>query len=99
MRTQRGRRPDAAEQRAHRAVPQQVHVIDRIRPGSHPGHQARHLQVRVDPALAAGPDMPGDLTRTLGMLVLTRYVLPFELLAVLMLAGMLGAIYFARPED
>jgi hypothetical protein len=60
VRTQRGRRPDAAEQRAHRAVPQQVHVIDRIRPGSHPGHQARHLQVRVDPALAAGPDMPGD---------------------------------------
>jgi len=26
-------------------------------------------------------------------------VLPFELLAVLMLAGMLGAMYFARPED
>ena len=45
------------------------------------------------------PDMPGDLTRTLGLAVLTQYVLPFELLAVLMLAGMLGAIYFARPED
>ena len=31
--------------------------------------------------------------------LLTRYVLPFELLAVLLLAGLIGAIYFARPED
>jgi NADH:ubiquinone oxidoreductase subunit 6 (subunit J) len=45
------------------------------------------------------PEMPGDLTRLIGEAVLTRYVLPFELLAVLMLVGMLGAIYFARPED
>jgi NADH:ubiquinone oxidoreductase subunit 6 (subunit J) len=45
------------------------------------------------------PEMPGDLTRLIGESVLTRYVLPFELLAVLMLVGMLGAIYFARPED
>ena len=45
------------------------------------------------------PEMNGDLTRVLGQSVLTQYVLPFELLAVLMLAGMLGAIYFARPED
>jgi NADH-quinone oxidoreductase subunit J len=40
-----------------------------------------------------------DLTRTLGESVLTRFVLPFELLGVLMLAAMLGAVYFARPED
>jgi NADH:ubiquinone oxidoreductase subunit 6 (subunit J) len=40
-----------------------------------------------------------DLTRLLGEQVLTTYVLPFELLALLMLAAMLGAIYFARPED
>ena len=45
------------------------------------------------------PEMTGDLTRTIGESVLTRYVLPFELLAVLMLAAMLGAVYFARPED
>ncbi len=45
------------------------------------------------------PDMGGDVTRFLGEAVATRYVLPFELLALLMLAGMLGAIYFARPED
>jgi NADH:ubiquinone oxidoreductase subunit 6 (subunit J) len=51
------------------------------------------------PLPASRPEMPGDLTRLIGETVLTRYVLPFELLAVLMLAGMLGAIYFARPED
>jgi NADH-quinone oxidoreductase subunit J len=48
---------------------------------------------------ATRPEMSGDLTRTIGQAVLTTYVLPFELLAVLMLAGMLGAMYFARPED
>jgi len=42
---------------------------------------------------------PSDLTRLLGEQVLTTFVLPFELLALLMLAAMLGAIYFARPED
>ena len=43
--------------------------------------------------------MAGDLTQTIGETVLTRFVLPFELLAVLMLAGLMSAIYFARPED
>jgi NADH:ubiquinone oxidoreductase subunit 6 (subunit J) len=51
------------------------------------------------PLAMARPEMPGDLTQAIGQGVLTRYVLPFELLAVLMLAGMLGAIYFARPEE
>ena len=49
-RAQRGRRPDPAEQRRHRPVPQQVHVVDAVRPRDHPGHQAGHLQVRVHPA-------------------------------------------------
>ncbi|MGH7553744.1 MAG: NADH-quinone oxidoreductase subunit J family protein [Longimicrobiales bacterium] len=40
-----------------------------------------------------------DLTRLVGSEVLTTYVLSFELLALLMLAAMLGAIYFARPEE
>ena len=40
-----------------------------------------------------------DLTRLVGNQVLTTFVLPFELLALLMLVAMLGAIYFARPED
>ena len=68
VRAQRGRRPDPAEQRAHRAVPQQAHVIDRIRPGGHPGDQARHLQVRVDAALAARPDVLRDQIRQPGAL-------------------------------
>jgi NADH-quinone oxidoreductase subunit J len=41
----------------------------------------------------------GDVTRLVGEQVLTTYVMPFELLALLMLAAMLGAIYFARPEE
>jgi len=51
------------------------------------------------PLATTRPPMTGDLTRTIGESVLTRFVLPFELLAVLMLAAMLGAVYFARPED
>jgi len=45
------------------------------------------------------PPIEGDVTRLIGESVLTRFVLPFELLGVLMLAAMLGAMYFARPED
>ncbi len=45
------------------------------------------------------PPMAGDLTRTVGERVLTQFVLPFELLALLMLAALLSAIYFARPEE
>jgi NADH-quinone oxidoreductase subunit J len=55
--------------------------------------------VTRQPLAGAAPELPGDLTRTLGETVLTRFVLPFELLAVLMLAALLGAVYFARPED
>jgi len=43
--------------------------------------------------------MAGDLTRLIGDTVLTRFVLPFELLAVLMLAALMSALYFARPDD
>ena len=45
------------------------------------------------------PPMAGDLTRDIGEAVLTRYVLSFELLAVLMLMALIAAIYFARPEE
>jgi NADH-quinone oxidoreductase subunit J len=45
------------------------------------------------------PVMTGDLTRDIGESVLTRYVLPFELLALLMLTSLIAAIYFARPEE
>ena len=45
------------------------------------------------------PALTGDLTRQIGMSLLTRFALPFELLAVLLLVGLLAASYFARPED
>ena len=45
------------------------------------------------------PALPEDLTRNIGDAVLTRFVMPFELLALLMLAALMGAIYFARPDD
>jgi NADH:ubiquinone oxidoreductase subunit 6 (subunit J) len=40
-----------------------------------------------------------DLTLQIGSTLLTRFVLPFELLAVLLLVGLLAASYFARPEQ
>jgi len=51
------------------------------------------------PLARAKPAVDGDLTRAVGDVVLTRFVLPFELLALLMLAALLSAIYFARPDD
>jgi len=40
-----------------------------------------------------------DVTRAIGQVLLTEFVLPFELLAVLLLVGLLGALYFARPDE
>ena len=57
------------------------------------------LFIRRVPLPGVAPSMSGDLTRAIGQAVLTRWVLPFELLAVLFVAGLLGAIYFARPDD
>jgi len=45
------------------------------------------------------PVIAVDVTRVLGQVLMTEFVLPFELLAVLLLVGLLGALYFARPED
>ncbi len=45
------------------------------------------------------PPLAGDLTRAIGDAVLTRFVLSFELLGMLFLAALLGALYFARPDD
>ncbi|HEX9478841.1 MAG TPA: NADH-quinone oxidoreductase subunit J [Methylomirabilota bacterium] len=45
------------------------------------------------------PAVSGDLTRAIGQSLLTTYVLPFELLGVLFLAALVGALYFARPDD
>jgi NADH:ubiquinone oxidoreductase subunit 6 (subunit J) len=45
------------------------------------------------------PAIVVDVTRAIGQVLLTEFVLPFELLAVLLLVGLLGALYFARPEE
>jgi NADH-quinone oxidoreductase subunit J len=45
------------------------------------------------------PVIDVDVTRAIGQVLLTEFVLPFELLAVLLLVGLLGALYFARPEE
>lgn len=45
------------------------------------------------------PVIAVDVTRVLGHVLMTEFVLPFELLAVLLLVGLLGALYFARPEE
>jgi NADH:ubiquinone oxidoreductase subunit 6 (subunit J) len=45
------------------------------------------------------PPPPPDLTRAIGRGVLTDFVLAFELLAVLFLAALLGALFFARREE
>jgi NADH:ubiquinone oxidoreductase subunit 6 (subunit J) len=55
--------------------------------------------VRGVPLPVAPPPMPGDVTRAIGEALLTRFVLPFELLGVLFLAALLGALYFARPDE
>ncbi len=45
------------------------------------------------------PPLGGALTAALGEALVTRYVVAFELLAVLLVAALLGALYFARTDD
>ncbi len=45
------------------------------------------------------PPLPGGQVLALGRELLGRYVLPFELLAILFVASLLGALFFARKED
>ncbi len=54
---------------------------------------------RRAPLTVTLPPVAGDLTRAIGQSLLTTYVLPFELLGVLFLAALVGALYFARPDD
>jgi NADH-quinone oxidoreductase subunit J len=54
---------------------------------------------RRAPLTISRPAVTGDLTRAIGQSLLTTYVLPFELLGVLFLAALLGALYFARQDD
>jgi NADH:ubiquinone oxidoreductase subunit 6 (subunit J) len=42
---------------------------------------------------------PVDNIRTLGRMLMTRFVLPFEIASVLLLAAMIGAIVIAAKES
>jgi NADH-quinone oxidoreductase subunit J len=58
------------------------------------------LMLIGDAALApVRPPLQAEMTRLMGDAILTRFALAFELLAVLLLTALVGAIYFARPED
>jgi len=41
-------------------MPQEIHVIDAVGSGDHPGHQRRHLQGGVDPAGGLQGQLAGD---------------------------------------
>jgi NADH:ubiquinone oxidoreductase subunit 6 (subunit J) len=55
--------------------------------------------ISLAPLPPAKARLVGDLTRQIGTSLLTTYVMAFELLAVLLLVGLLGASYFARPDE
>jgi NADH-quinone oxidoreductase subunit J len=50
------------------------------------------------PAPAPAPDT-GDTTREIGQALVTRYQVPFELLAILFVATLVGALYLARTDE
>jgi NADH:ubiquinone oxidoreductase subunit 6 (subunit J) len=47
----------------------------------------------------ARPPWAGDTTLGIGRALVTTFAVPFELLAVLLVVALLGALYFARTED
>jgi hypothetical protein len=61
-----GRTSRPAWRARRRAVPQHVHVIDAVRACGHARDEGRHLQLRIDAALAAGADMLRDEARQPG---------------------------------
>jgi NADH-quinone oxidoreductase subunit J len=50
------------------------------------------------PHLTSRPPQPQN-TPTIGNLLMTTYALPFEAVSILLLAGMVGAIFLARKEE
>jgi NADH:ubiquinone oxidoreductase subunit 6 (subunit J) len=50
------------------------------------------------PAIGPARGWPGELTALLGRALMGPYVMPFELLAVLLVIALLGALYFARSD-
>jgi NADH:ubiquinone oxidoreductase subunit 6 (subunit J) len=50
------------------------------------------------PPSAPRPAWPGDLTVAVGQALVGAYAVPLELLGVLLVIALLGALYFARSE-
>jgi NADH-quinone oxidoreductase subunit J len=50
------------------------------------------------PAAGPRPAWPGDLTAAVGRALVGPLAVPFELLGVLLVIALLGALYFARSE-
>lgn len=55
--------------------------------------------IRRNGVVMERPEMTADITKWMGLAVLGEFLLPFELLGALLLAGLLAASYFARPEE
>ncbi|MCA9771103.1 MAG: NADH-quinone oxidoreductase subunit J [Myxococcales bacterium] len=53
---------------------------------------------RVAPLLERAPQSDAPQTAALGNLLLSKYLLPFELVSVLLLAALIGAVVLARRE-
>jgi NADH:ubiquinone oxidoreductase subunit 6 (subunit J) len=51
------------------------------------------------PATGPRPPWPDDLTVALGRALVGAFAIPFELLGVLLVIALLGALYFARSES
>ena len=50
------------------------------------------------PLGAARPAWPGDVTAAVGRALVGAFAVPFELVGVLLVIALLGALYFARSE-
>lgn len=60
------------------------------------------FRMKLTPLPAADTSMPAHLTtatQQLAFSTLTSYLLPFELIAVLLLIVLIGAAYIARPKE
>ena len=54
--------------------------------------------VQMPPA-GPRPPWPGDLTVMVGRALVGAFAIPFELLGVLLVIALVGALYFARSES
>jgi NADH:ubiquinone oxidoreductase subunit 6 (subunit J) len=54
------------------------------------------LRTTFPPVATSSPGGVADVTKTLGELLMSSYLLPFEIAGILLLAAMIGAIVIAR---